>query len=397
MDRAWTRLSVHDGRIDWWAGEPKIIQDKTTAFDGLGIIKVEFWDIVGTDEDTGLLVGKHKVLWTGSPSDEQPGWTEAPTWVDGPLPGALIWPHPDHATEIERYLGLGNVAAAYVSHVYALGQAAPTLQNYWIALTTFPPPMTEAQTDVLIDDGEDGPTMGITGAEGSESISLTLRKQSLTVEEYDVSLGTPQSMAALLVSIGDLMATGAASAAIDALIGAAIGELEIPTNHPDLADMPDLTGTNPDHDERYFIHRGAGGGAGNPTDQSFYTTGNGELETTTGGQTFTGMIDGGGVSFSGGGGDANIGIEITTNGATTGRGRVEIDGDEVLSARKEIDAYTADEQDTAYEAQSTEDIAKLSDLNALRVAYENLRGLVEDLLENVILPTNGHGLAEEKP
>lgn len=40
-------------------------------------------------------------------------------------------------------------------------------------------------------------------------------------------------------------------------------------------------------------------------------------------------------------------------------------------------SYSADDESSAYSAQSTEDIAKLDDLNALRTAYENLRAEVE--------------------
>lgn len=47
-------------------------------------------------------------------------------------------------------------------------------------------------------------------------------------------------------------------------------------------------------------------------------------------------------------------------------------------------SYTADDESSAYSAQSTEDIAKLDDLNALRTAYENLRAEVEAIRSYLI-------------
>jgi len=54
---------------------------------------------------------------------------------------------------------------------------------------------------------------------------------------------------------------------------------------------------------------------------------------------------------------------------------------------KTLGAYTPDTESGAYTAQTTESIAKLDDLNALRVAYENLRAFVENIakVENAVI------------
>jgi hypothetical protein len=73
---------------------------------------------------------------------------------------------------------------------------------------------------------------------------------------------------------------------------------------------------------------------------------------------------------------------------------LKVNGTQVLGPQQTGPTYTADDESAAYtgidNAQTGTPYASLTDLNALRAAYETLRAMCESLL--ALTGTAGHGL-----
>ncbi len=347
MARAWEGLSVHQGRVDWQQGTPKIIMDPTA----LGVPIAEYFEV--TSITASVLKTTHKVRSGGA-------------WIQGSLGTNFdIYPHPE--VDIARYdTDMWVAAVEKGDRWYAL--RAPDGQ---ISLTV-------DDAEVLIEDVT-GPTLSITGTAGNQVISLVFRKRKLDIKVDDVTLGTAQSADALTVAITSIITSADGISGVNTLI--ANGDLTA-FLHENLGDIKTNPHLNEGHDGRYLQHENSPDG--NPTLESLHTGGR---------VTTTEILTDANTEYSGDKATATDDEDTYERTATS----VSFNGERVLRSRRTMDAYTSDPESDAYEAADPEadDLAKLNDINALRTAYENLRLYVEDLRDKVILETNGHGLASE--